>query len=57
MHLPPKTKLVPIYNKCYNLDKDKFNKEGQRIITYKEVLVRYNLTILQLPLSTPIQLP
>ena len=56
MCLPLKIKLVPIYNGCYDLDEDEFNKEGQRIITYEEVLVGYNLTTLQSLLGTPIQL-
>ena len=39
IYLPLKTKLIPIYNGYYNLDEDKLNKEGRRIVIYKEVLV------------------
>ena len=46
IRLPPKTKLVPIYNRYYNSDKDEFNNKEQRIVTYKEVLVGYNPTTL-----------
>ena len=39
IRLPLKTELVPIYNRHYDSDEDELNKKGQRIITYKEVLV------------------
>ena len=54
MHLSPKTELVPIYNRYYDLDEDEFNEEGQRIVIYEEVLVGYDLIILRLLLGASI---
>jgi hypothetical protein len=54
IYTPKKTELVPIYNGCYNSDKDPLNNKERRIVTYKEVPLGLRPTIVQPPLGAPI---